>query len=215
MLSATISQRLQLSLMIRALQYLRPRSVLEVGSGWGLNLLILACHCPETRFQGIELTKSGVEMTKSLAASQHLPTSLVNFMSQPPVDPTAFQRIAVDRGSAERLPYDDNSFDLVVTRLALEQMESIRESALAEIARVARSHVIMIESFREMNDEGIRRQYAVANDYFRGRLSDLPSYGLEPIFTYADWPHKITLKPIFVLAFKAGEGSRDRRSTNT
>jgi SAM-dependent methyltransferase len=210
MLNSSVTQKLQLNLLTKAIRFLRPQSVLEVGSGWGLNLMVLACLCPETRFQGVELTKSGVEMTKAMAAGKELPEPLVRFMPEAPVDPMGFQRIAVDRGSAERLPYADSSFDLVFTRLALEQMESIRETALSEVARVARSHVVMIESFREMNDKGLRRQYAIANNYFRGRLADLPRYGLEPVFTYAEWPHKITLKPVFVLAKKTNAGARDK-----
>jgi SAM-dependent methyltransferase len=202
LLNSSVLQKLHLALMIKAMRSVRPSSVLEVGSGWGLNLLVLSCQCPETRFQGVELTRAGVELTRSLAAAEKLPEPVSHIMPEPPKDPTGYRRITVEQGSAERLPHPDASFDLVMTRLALEQMENIRDAALSEIARVARSHVLMIESFREMNDEGIRRKYAVGSNYFRGRLADLPRYGLEPIFTFSDWPHKITLKPVFVLAKK-------------
>jgi len=201
-LNSAVTQRLHLDLMTKALRFTRPASVLEVGSGWGVNLVVLSCQCPETRFQGIELTGAGVALTRSLAAADKLPEPMLQLMAGPPQDPAGYRRIKVEQGSAERLPYPDASFDLVMTRLALEQMESIRDKALFEIARVARSHVLLVESFREMNDEGIRRKYAFGSNYFRGRIADLPRYGLEPIFTYSDWPHKITLKPALVLAKK-------------
>ena len=202
MANPSITQKLHLSLMIKAVRLLRPQTVLEVGSGWGINLLILACQCPDAHWQGVELTKNGVDLTRSLADGNELPEPLLRLMPGPPVDPKGFQKIQVERGSAEKLPYPDASFDLVITRQALEQMESIREAALSEIARVARSHVLMVESFREMNNDGLRRKYVIASDYFRGRLADMPRYGLKPLFVYTDWPHKISLKPVMVLAEK-------------
>lgn len=202
LINSSATQKLHHVMMTKALRYLRPASVLEVGSGLGINLVILASQCPGTHFHGVELTETGVARTRSLIAADRLPQPLQDFMAEPPQAPNGFHRVTVARGSAEGLPYADGSFDLVMTRLALEQMESIREKSLSEIARVARSHVLMIESFREMNDQGLRRQYALGSRYFRGAISDLSRYGLEPIFTFCDWPHKITSQPVFVLARK-------------
>jgi len=208
LLNSAATQKMQLDLAARAVRFLRPASVLEVGSGWGHNLLVLGCQCPDTQVHGVELTTTGVELTRSLTAAADLPESVRAFITEPVRDPSGYRRVTVQQGSAERLPFSDDSFDFVMTRLALEQMESIRETALSEIARVTRRHVLMIESFREENDWGLRRQYAIGSDYFRGAIADLPRYGLEPVFTFCDWPHKITLKPVFVLAEKAGASAR-------
>ena len=205
-LTSSVTQRLHLDMMTRALRSVAPNSVLEVGSGWGINLVVLSCQLPEARFQGIELTQSGVALTRALAAADQLPEPVLRLMPGPPKNSMGYRRIQVDQGSAERLPYADASFDMVMTRLALEQMESIRHQALSEIARVARSHVLMVELFQEMNDDGIRGQYAVGSNYFRGRIADLSRYGLEPVATFCDWPHKITMKPVLVLAKKAKVG---------
>ena len=202
--NGAVTQRFHLALLAKAIRALRPKSVLEVGSGRGINLLVLACQCPEAEFRGLELTESGVAAARAIVAAPQLPEALVRFMPEPPADLTRYRRIQIDQGSAELLPYPDRSFDLVFTRLALEQMEEIRPKALAEIARVAGKHVVMIESFREMNNEGLRRRYAIANNYFRGAIADLPRYGFEPIAVFDDWPHKITLKPVFVLARRVG-----------
>jgi len=210
-LNSSVTQRLHLDLMTKALRLVHPATVLEVGSGWGINLVVLSCQNQEARFQGVELTRSGVALARSLAAADALPAPVLRLMPGPPKDPTGYRHIKVDQGSAEQLPYPDASFDLVMTRLALEQMESIRDRALSEIARVARSHVLMVESFQEMNDEGIRGQYAVGSNYFRGRIADLPRYGLEPVATFCDWPHKITLKPVLVLARKTNASAGQRR----
>ena len=69
----------------------------------------------------------------------------------PLADPTAFRRIRFCQGNAPSLPFADGEFDLVTTVLALEQMERVREQALAEVARVACRHTLMIEPFREVN----------------------------------------------------------------
>jgi ubiquinone/menaquinone biosynthesis C-methylase UbiE len=208
LVNSAVTQRLHVMLMIKAIHLLKPQTVLEVGCGWGLNLFLLAPHCPDTRFKGIELTKSGIALAHSFVALDELPKPLREFLPNRPPDPKAFRRISFDRGSAERLPYPDASFDLVITRLALEQMESIRHTALAEISRVARSHVLMIESFREMNSTGLRRDYMFGSNYFQGKISDLPRYQLEPVFIYAEWPHKVTMKPVFVLAAKRNAGTQ-------
>jgi ubiquinone/menaquinone biosynthesis C-methylase UbiE len=201
-MNSVATHKLHQTLMIKAVRALRPKSVLEVGSGIGINLVVLASQCPGTRFEGIELTKKGVELSRALIAAPQLPAPLLSFMAEPPTAPGGFHDVIVTRGSAEKLPYADASFDLVMTRLALEQMESIRDRAIAESSRVTRSHVLMIESFRELNDEGLRRRYAIGNRYFRGAISELPRYGLRPVFTFSDWPHKVTMWPVFVLAEK-------------
>jgi ubiquinone/menaquinone biosynthesis C-methylase UbiE len=100
------------------------------------------------------------------------------------------------------LPLPDNSIDMVYTCLALEQMESIRPKALAEIARVAQRYVMFTEPFRDFNNSGICRDYIVNANYFQGWISDLRKGGLDPIFISADWPHKLNLRPGFVIAEK-------------
>ena len=54
-------------------------------------------------------------------------------MQDPEADGVTFLQ-----GSAAELSFPDGAFDLVMTVLAIEQMERIRARALAEITRVAR-----------------------------------------------------------------------------
>jgi SAM-dependent methyltransferase len=181
--------------VMRVLEALRPRHVLEVGAGNGINLFVLAARFPEITFTGLELTEGGTLAATAIKTQRRLPEAIAEFSPEPPRDNEPFDRIRIVRGSAERLPFPDAAFDVVFTSLALEQMEEIRSQALVEIRRVARAHTIMVEPFYDWNASGIARDYIVANDYFAARVSDLPGYGLEPVFTTADMPAKLHLRP--------------------
>ncbi len=203
--SSTVTGRMHVLGMLTVLRQLAPRTVLEVGSGSGTNLLLLSGLCPEIEFNGLELTASGVATTQAAAAAPILPPGLEKFSVEPPLDRTAYRRINVVQGSAAALPHDSNAFDLVFSCLALEQMEPIRHQAMAEMARVSRRWVLMVEPFREVNATGLRRHYIVGNNYFQGAIADLGRYGLTPRLVFDDWPSKITLKAALVLAEKTGK----------
>lgn len=196
------THRVQQLFLMRAISHLKPSSVLEVGCGNGLQLLPIAARFPEVRFTGAELTEAGVNAVKAVQQHDELPDEIRRFAPEPLVDMTAHRRIEMLQADARSLPFEDNAFDLVYTCLALEQMETIRDLALREIARVARRFVVMVEPFREYNDRGIRRTFIKASGYFAGRVSELPSYGLMPLFVTADWPHKVNLCPALVITEK-------------
>jgi SAM-dependent methyltransferase len=186
-----------------ALTSLRPRSVLEVGCGNGINLLLLAAAHPGIEFSGIEPTESGWSAAQKITEVGRLPDVLRQFSPLPVADESAVSRICFKRGSAAKLSYKDDSFDTVFTSLALEQMEAIRAEAMAEIVRVAKSHVIMLEPFADVNASGLRRRYVKAYDYFQGALSDLPRFGLEVVSVMTDMPHKAWLGTALVVATKS------------
>jgi SAM-dependent methyltransferase len=196
------ARRVRILYMMRLIEILTPRSVLEIGFGEGVNLALLAARFPNVEFGGIELTEGGLEAARSLQEIAELPTELVAFSPEPPMSLDAHRSIKYRRGSAAKLPLPDASFDLVFTSLALEQMEEIRTDALSEIARVAQRHVVMIEPFTEVNSHGLRRKYIATYDYFRGAIADLPSYGLEPLLVSEDIPGKVTLKAALVVCEK-------------
>ena len=86
--------------------------------------------------------------------------------------------------------------------IALEQMETIRDDAFREIARVASRHVLMIEPFFDLNDKGPRGRYIAARDYLRARIGDLSRYGLQVEWATADFPQKAVMAATCVLAAK-------------
>ena len=166
--------------------------------------MLLSARFPEVRFSGVELTAAGVQAAKQVVALPELPPEIQQFAVEPLQDLTAHRRLDVRQASAAQLPFADGSFDLVYTSLALEQMEEIRDTALSEVARVARDQVAMIEPFRDWNAEGLRHDYVVSRDIFSARISDLPRFGLTPALVVDDIPHKITLGAGLVVATKQG-----------
>ena len=194
--------RLRYLFLSRAIADVRPASVLEVGCGNGLNLLLLACRFPEIAFAGVEFTASGARQMAAAQTAAMLPEALRAFSPEPLEDLRAHRAVAGVRGTAAALPYRDSSFDLVFTALALEQMEEIRSAALREVARVAGRYVLMLEPFRECNRSLLPRAYVGAHDYFRGAIADLPAYGLEPVWATADMPSKAFLRTALVLCRK-------------
>ena len=91
--------------------------------------------------------------------------------------------------------------------LALEQMEQIRARALGEIARVVRSHTLMIEPFADVNGGFWQRLNVDRRNNFCGHIGDLPGYGLNPIVPCADFPQKYILRAALVLSERADQPS--------
>lgn len=183
-------KRVQLAHIAEAVKTTGARSVLEVGSGSGINLVGLALLLPHVGLRGIELTPGGVELARSLAADP--PPELLAFIGADEIDSerrAALDGIRFEVGDATAMELPDDSVDLVFTNQALEQMGWHYREALAEIRRVARKHALFVEPFRECN-RGMRRFYVVYKDYFRESWRDLGRYGFEPIAFSADVPAK-------------------------
>ncbi|HEV2044297.1 MAG TPA: class I SAM-dependent methyltransferase [Sphingomicrobium sp.] len=201
-LDGLAAARLRAPLLAAVIDRLEPKKVLEVGCGNGINLLSLAGHFPDIEFTGIDLTPAGIAAAKAVQAEPELPPGLADYIPLESTDPEAIRRIRFMNGSAAELPFADGEFDLVFTVLAVEQMERIRDQALAEIARVSRGHVLMLEPFRDANRRGMRRLYALSRNYFRGSIRGLERFGLDPVWATDDFPQEAFLGSPLVLAKK-------------
>jgi len=184
--------QMQLERMMALIAETRPRTVLEVGAGAGQNLLSLSAVFPNIVFTGIELTEEGVARARSVQSHENLPDVIKQYSPFPIADDTAHRRVDFQQGDATALPFEDGSFDLVFSRLALEQMERVRRKAVAEMVRVSAGHVLMVEPFADFNDDKRRRLAHRAKNFFSMRLDELPGAGLEPQIVFADWPQKIS-----------------------
>lgn len=202
LLDPAAATRLRTLLFAAVIGQLKPKTVLEVGSGNGINLLSLAGAFPGTRFTGLELTREGVEQARRAQADSGTVGIVQAYTPLEVRDPSAIERIEFVQGDASAMPFEDGSFDLVMTVLAVEQMESIRAAALSEIARVARGHVLMLEPFRDMNASGFRRLYVKSRNYFRGSIAELRGFGLTPLWATDDYPQEAFLGTALVLAEK-------------
>ncbi len=198
------SARFRHLLIASVIEKLQPKSVLEVGCGNGINLLMLANRFPEVAFTGVELTDSGPRLFGELKAAGALPANLVNYAPLPPRDLKGFLQVDLRQGSAEHIDFPDGSFDLVMSVLALEQMERIRHQALSEMARVSARWTLMIEPFRDVNRYLWPRLNIIRQDYFQGRIGELPRVGLEPVFATDDFPQEVHLRACMTLCRKAG-----------
>lgn len=181
---------------------LKPKRVLEVGCGNGINLLLLASQFPDVSFTGVELTNAGNRVARELQNADALPGAMAGYAVEAGSDPSAFRRIDFQQGDATAMPFADGSFDLVYTVLSVEQMERVRHKALSEIARVSSDYVLNLEPFAEANRSLLRRLHVFGRDYFRGSIHDLGRYGLEPVWVTMDFPQEVQLGAALVLSRK-------------
>ena len=175
----------------KAIDCLKPATVLEVGAGPGNNLLALSAVFPDIEFTGAELTEAGVATARS-AQQAPLPEGVGHFAPLPVKSRTAHQRIRFNQSDVQDLPFPDRAFDLIYTRLAIEQMEQIRDRAFAEIHRVTKSFAVFVEPFPDFNREPLMSLATRTKNYISLPVDELPRYGFEPVFRFSDWPHKIT-----------------------
>jgi tetratricopeptide (TPR) repeat protein/SAM-dependent methyltransferase len=201
-LDGAAAARLRAVMFAGVLRELKPRRVLEVGSGNGMNLLTLAGAFPEIEFVGLELTSEGVEESRKGQRDPATQNIIKEYAPFELTDESAIERISFIQGDAGALPFEDESFDLVLTVLAIEQMESIRSAALSEIARVNSGHVLMLEPFRDENRGGLKGLYAHSRGYFRGSICELRDFGLGPLWATADFPQETFLGTALVLSEK-------------
>lgn len=105
-----------------------PRHVLDVGCGTGYLLRLLAGRCPQaTELTGIDPAPSMIEAAEQAADDRRL-------------------RFTV--GAAERLPYSDDAFDLVVSTTSFDHWADQR-AGLGECARVLTpgGHLVLADLF--------------------------------------------------------------------
>lgn len=98
-------------------------NILEVGCGNGRNLFELQKEFKDIPLYGFDLSEEGINTCKKRITGE--------FMV----------------GSADKLPYADNSMDVVVTVHALEQMRYIIRDVINELYRVCRYGIVLCEPF--------------------------------------------------------------------
>jgi SAM-dependent methyltransferase len=98
---------------------LRGRRVLDVGCGYGGRTVYYARECGAAEAVGVEVTEEQVRRSRLLAEQLDVTNA------------------AFELGTAEELPFEDGSFDAVVSYDVLEHVDD-PAAALAETARVLR-----------------------------------------------------------------------------
>lgn len=98
---------------------LRPNSILDVGCGEGFTLNELYFKKIGKKLEGVDNSKTALSLGKNL-----------------------FPYLSLNYASIYKLPYKDNSFDLVVCMEVLEHLKDPKK-ALFEIMRVSKKYAIL------------------------------------------------------------------------
>ncbi|MDO8523667.1 MAG: class I SAM-dependent methyltransferase [bacterium] len=166
--------------VVDEIERVRPQSVLELGSGLGVNLLALAALCPSvSEWTGVELTPEGVTKAKELVlnppyeALQKL-TGKTRAHIEGPLRKARFSFV---QGDMTALPFRDDSFDLVFSLWALEQLPKAYPQALREAFRVTRGPALFLEAFREAQDNLFQLVHLWRMDYFRASYRSVKDAG--------------------------------------
>jgi ubiquinone/menaquinone biosynthesis C-methylase UbiE len=107
-------------------------------------------------------------------------------------DTEAFRRIGFTQGTAAAMPFEDGRFDLVFSRLAIEQMNAIQDKVFREIARICGGHAAMIEPFTDFAETPLQRLSTEKKNHFGAPVAAILAYGLSPVAVFSDWPQKLT-----------------------
>jgi SAM-dependent methyltransferase len=109
-----------------------PQRVLDVGCGTGYLLRLLASRCPgAVELAGIDPSPAMVEVARNARGGGN-----------------ADGRVHFSVGYAERLPYPDASFDLVVSTTSFDHW-SAQQAGLAECARITNpgGRLVLVDQF--------------------------------------------------------------------
>lgn len=155
-------------------------SVLELGCGNGINLLAFAVLHPGLKiWRGVELTREGVAAAERMRSRPPLEDLRYLTGLLPEVISERLSRadIRFQQGSILDLPFPDRSFDVVFSRLVLEQLPRDHPKAFREARRVSKKSGLFFEEFREAQKNIFQRMQLKNLDYFRASYRELEQAG--------------------------------------
>lgn len=159
---------------------LRPTTVIELGSGSGINILALAVMCPFVKkWTGIELVEKGVKMSKEFLKNPNFAalTYLTGESKEKITEIFGVSDIEFRQGDMTDLPLEDNSFDMAITNNTIEQVPGDYMEAFKEIKRIA-NQAVFIEAFKEA--QTFRNWlYLLRKDYFRSSYKEVEKAGFK------------------------------------
>jgi len=167
------------------------KSLLEVGSGRGNNVIHQSLSNPKVKIEGLEYSKFGNLRSKELL--ENIPRELFSMVSDyqhnkvENINQKKY-RVTFTQGNAFKMPYKDNTFDMSYTILVLEQMPHEYHKAIKEMYRVTRKYCVFIEPFEESNSAS-QLAHLERKDYFRFSYK-LLNNGFKPILYTTNFPQK-------------------------
>ena len=139
-------------------------SVLEVGSGGGLNLMFLAPMFPNVTFIGLEPTESGVRITNEFINSP--PPEFEDAYKIRKLKNTKIIKGSILDTEAVR-ELENYKFDLVYTSAVLEQLHNYVDVAFENIFKLTSKYFLFFEEWLEANYLIENYLTLVNSDYFR------------------------------------------------
>jgi ubiquinone/menaquinone biosynthesis C-methylase UbiE len=192
--------RFHLETLLHVLRDLDVESVLEVGSGRGTNIALLAMRRPDLRFAGLELTENGIRHSRDLVRSptaQHVRAAGLESLGE--AEQKALRSVRFHLGSALDMPLAEKSVDVSFTCLVLEQLPDTYPRILAEMRRVTRGYCAFIEPFGDANNL-LGKAYLRSIDYFRASHRRFAEHGFEVLYFSTTMPQKVHFRTGLLLA---------------
>lgn len=166
-------------------EYIRKhncKSILEVGSGTGLNMLHLAPMFPDVQFYGLELTQSGIDHSKRVFANPPHQFELACQHGEIKNVTLIKGNILTDETVKELL---QQRYDMVFTTLVLEQLNNYLDVVFTNIFKLDFKYFIFSEQWFDFNTHVARYRHLLMFDYFRAPmelLNKFPAKVIETIF---------------------------------
>lgn len=162
-----------INILEKTIKEYNVHSVLEIGSGGGLNLMLLAPKFPDVQFVGIEPSDSGVRVSQ-------------NFILNPPIEfedaykKGSIKNVKIMKGSILKNitinELKDYKFDLIFTAAVLEQLNNYLDVAFSNIFSLNFEYFLFFEEWLEANNTISNYNYLVKYDYFRASVNYLNKY---------------------------------------
>ena len=172
-----LTQEIFQSLIISEIKKKKFASILEVGCGIGLNIFNLAKQFPSINFTGIDISDEAINFCKKN---------------------NNFKNVEFIKENSAKINFKDNYFDMTYTVLSLEQMQQIQKEVIKKITQITKDRIILIEPFRDVNQNFIEYIHTKNSNYFNLNYNDLLKYDLEINNVEYDFPQRIGLSAAFV-----------------
>ena len=166
----------------------------------GTNIFFLATYFKKKKFSGLELTKTGTKLSKKIL-SKNIPKEIFYGF---PVKPNIHKlnNCTFFNGDAKKIKFNDNSFELVFSLTALENMDHIKNDVIHEMIRVSSKYVIFIEPFRDCNSNLLKILHHRGSKYFNLKINELKKFPLKIISVEKEVVQKISLSHLIVICEK-------------
>tara|TARA_Y100000389_G_scaffold189316_1_gene212914 strand:+ start:4629 stop:5459 length:831 start_codon:yes stop_codon:yes gene_type:complete len=181
----SLTQEIFQSLISEQIDLKKPKSIIEIGCGMGINLLYFAEKYPNIKFTGIDISKVGIQRCN---------------------EKNKFSNLSFVIGNAKYMSFKSNTFDMSYTTLALEQMNEIKKDVIDNISKITKNNVIFIEPFMNNNKNFLNYVHHKNSDYFDYEYKDLKKHNFIIESIDDKFPQRLGLTASCVLLTKTKSG---------